>query len=106
MIDYKTIKNDLIDIRFYYSRKNIFESGSQSIGENMIAEKARQYNEIIRYAPARLYEFYVSLYLQNNTLESLAYKLGYAYGSVQRINSQLIKYLRKELNKKEEQQNG
>lgn len=101
MIDYKTVKNDLYDIRFFYSRKDVFENGSQSIGENAIADKVRKYNQIIRMAPARLYEFYVSLYLQNNTIESLAYKLGYAYGSVQRINSQLIKYLKKEINKEE-----
>ncbi len=105
MTDYKTVKNDLYDIRFFYSRKDVFENGSEAIGENAITEKVRRYNKLIRLAPARLYEFYVSLYLQNTTIEALAFKLGYAYGSVQRINSQLIKYLKKEINK-EENQNG
>lgn len=38
MVDYKTVKDDLNDIHFFYARKDIFEAGSQSIGENAIAE--------------------------------------------------------------------
>lgn len=101
MVDYKTVKNDLNDIRFFYARKEVFENGSQAIGENAITEKVKKYNEIMRYAPVRLYEFYVSLYLQNNTLESLAFKLGYAYGSIQHLNGHLIRFLKKEINKEE-----
>ena len=106
MVDYKTVKDDLNDIRFFYARKDIFENGSQTIGENDgIIDKVKKYNELVRKAPARLYEMYISMYLQNNTLESLAASVGLSYVSVQRTNGQLIKYLKKEINKGE-QQNG
>lgn len=102
MVDYKTVKDDLNDIRFFYARKDIFEAGSHSIGENDgIINKVNMYNELVRKAPARLYEMYISMYLQNNTLESLAEEVGLSYVSVQRTNGQLIKYLKKEINKEE-----
>lgn len=97
MIEYNTVKNDLNDIRFFYSRKDSFDTGSKTIGPSAVLDKISKYNDVVRKAPARIYEFYVSLYLNNNTLESLAFKLGYSYIQVQRMNKNLITYLQNNL---------
>ena len=57
--------------------------------------------ETIERQKERLYEMYVSLYIENYTLESLAYKEGYSYVHLQRQHSQLIKFFYNNLVKKE-----
>ena len=91
------IREDLKDIRYYYSRKEVFEKVSDSVGENKILEKLEIYNNAIRKAPPRLYDLYVSLYLENNTQESLANRLGYTIEYISRLNSQLVKFLYNEI---------
>ena len=95
------IREDLKDIRYYYSRKEIFEKVSDSVGENKILEKIEIYNAVVRKAPPRLYDLYVSLYLENNTQESLAARLGYTIEYISRLNSQLVKFLYNEISKGE-----
>lgn len=91
-----SIRNDLKEIRYYYSRKAVFDSASQSVGPNPIVEKAKMYNDKARLASPRLYDLYISLYLENNTLESLADKMGYTYETLSRLNSQLVRFLQKQ----------
>lgn len=91
------VREDLKEIRFYYSHKDIFEKASKHIGVHSCIEKINKYNDVIRFAPARLYELYVSLYLENNTLESLADKEGYSYVHIQRINGQLVQFFKEKL---------
>ena len=95
------IREDLKDIRYYYSRKDMFEKASQSIGKNTIYEKVEMYNNLICLAPPKLYDIYVSLYLNNNTQDSLADKLGYTIEHISRLNSQLVKFLHSSLEKEE-----
>ena len=97
MLNLSTIRDDLKEIRYYYSHRDIFEKASKQIGEHSCIEKISKYNNAIRYAPARLYELYVSLYLDNNTLESLADKEGYSYVHIQRIHGQLVKFFQEKL---------
>ena len=101
MLSANTIREDLKNIRYFYSRKDIFEKASTSIGENTILEKIERYNKAVRSAPPRLYDLYASLYLENNTQESLSQKLGYTIEHISRLNSQLIKHLQKTLIDKE-----
>ena len=97
------IRDDLKEIKYYYSHKDIFEKASKYIGAHSCIEKIHKYNDIIRNAPVRLYEIYVSLYLENFTLESLADKEGYSYVHIQRIHGQLVKFLEEKLNEKGDQ---
>ncbi len=92
------IRNDLKEIRYYYARKAVFDNASQSVGQNPIVEKVRMYNDKARLASPRLYDLYISLYLENNTLESLADKMGYTYETLSRLNSQLVKFLQNQFN--------
>ncbi len=105
MIFIDDIRNDLRDIRYYYSRKKMFEEASTCIGTNVILEKIDTYNSVVRNAPPRLYDLYVSLYLNNQTQESLSEHLGYAVEYVSRLNSQLVRFFLKEF-KKEENENA
>jgi hypothetical protein len=102
MLELSVIRDDLKEIRYYYSHKDIFEKASKSIGAHSCIKKINKYNDAIRFAPARLYELYVSLYLDNNTLESLADKEGYSYVHIQRIHGQLVKFFQDNLDDKEE----
>lgn len=86
------IREELKEIRYYYSRKDMFEQASQVVGASAVAGKIRKYNDAIRYAPPRLYEIYVSLYINNNTFESLADKLGFSYDYIQKLNRKLVKF--------------
>ena len=100
MKDIKDIKQDLKDIRYFYSRKSFFESESPlEIGQNEVIKKASKYNEIIKLAPPRLYDLYVSLYVQNCTQETISIKWGYTLEHICRLNAKLVKYLFENLNK-------
>ena len=90
MLTARQIRNDLKDIRYYFSRKTVLDDNFNKIGENQILEKLKLYNQAIRSASPRLYDIYVSLYLYNNTQESLSEKLGYTLEHVSRLNSQLV----------------
>lgn len=89
------IREDLKNIRYYFARKDMFDRVSISVGENSILEKINTYNRIVRNAPPRLYDIYVSLYLENNTQESLSDKLGYTIEYISKLNSQLVKFFQK-----------
>lgn len=104
MITNMEIRNDLKDIRYYFSRKEVFDKALDSVGKSVIIEKIDKYNEAIKTAPPRLYDLYVSLYLNNNTQESLADKLGYTLEHISRLNSGLVKFLQKTFKSNEENQ--
>ena len=87
-----TIKEDLKGIRYYYARKKLFEKASSTIGENLILRKIETYNKVIRTATPRLYDLYVSLYLENNTQESLSESLGYSTEYISELNRKLVKF--------------
>lgn len=99
------IRKDLKDIRYYYSRQEQFDGVKESVGENDILAKIAIYNSIVCKASPRLYDLYVSLYLQNNTQLSLSDKMGYSIEYISRLNCKLIKFIKNNISKKEECEN-
>ena len=98
-MDLSVIREDLKDIRYYYSRKELFDKASAyRVGKSTIEDKVNKYNDAICSAPPRLYDLYISLYLQNHTQESLSEKLGYTFEYVSRLNTQLVRFFQKKLN--------
>lgn len=95
------IREDLKNIRYYYGRKKLFDEASANVGSNAVMEKIDTYNTAVRNAPPKLYDLYVSLYLNNQTQESLSDHLGYAVEYVSRLNSQLVRFFLKEFQKEE-----
>lgn len=98
MVTLKQIRDDLKEIRHYYSRKEIFDMGFRVVGTSGIVEKAERYNNAVKYAPTRLYDLYISLYLQNRTQNAFAEELGYSPEYVYQLNNKLCLYLMKHFN--------
>lgn len=98
MITLQQIREDLKEIRYYMSRKVVFDKSATYIGQNVVEKRMELYNGIICNAAPRLYDLYVSLYLENNTQESLSEKLGYSVVHICRLNGQLLKFLQTNLN--------
>lgn len=86
------IREELKEIRYYVSRKEIFEKAECCVGHNAVEQRLEIYNKYICEAPARLYDLYVSLYLDNNTQESLSEKMGYSIEHICRLNTRLVKF--------------
>ena len=60
------VRDDLKEIRYYCSKQRDFENAAKTIGSSTVVEKVKAYNEAIQTAPIRLYDLYVSLYVNNN----------------------------------------
>ncbi|NCA93259.1 hypothetical protein EOM82_08505 [bacterium] len=93
------IRKDLKDIRYYYSRKSIFEEACKIVGDSDVLSKATKYNDAIKLAPPRLYDLYVCLYIKNYTQEGLSIELNYTTEYIQMQNKKLLLFLQKELTK-------
>lgn len=89
----KQVREDLKEIRYYYSRKKQFDTSFQKIVSNSVLDKVYKYNELIKDAPARLYDIYVCLYTQNYTQEAAGYELGYTPEYIHILNKKLILFL-------------
>lgn len=98
----KEIRNDLKDIRYYYSRKDKIDRASENIGANGIYAKVEKYNKAICKAPLRMYDLYIGLYQENNTIETLAGNICYSFEYVAKLNQKLIKFFEKVFNEEEE----
>ena len=101
MLSEEEVRNDLNDIKYYYSRKDLFDEVSDSIGSIKMLEKIELYNKAICNANPRLYDVYVSLYLKNERQDLLADKLGYTLEYVSRLNTKLIRFFQENINYEE-----
>ena len=97
MKSFSSIREDLKDIRYYYMRKEDFDKAFSTTGENIILKKVRQYHEVMKQASPKLYDLYISLYINCHTQESLSDKLGFTPEYIQMLNKQLLKYLQSQL---------
>jgi len=91
------IRTDLKEIQYYYTRKELFDKSLDTVGTNSVIEKVRKYNEIIKSAPPRLYDVYVSLYVNGLTQESMAHDRGYSSKVIYLLNKKLLEFLQKNL---------
>lgn len=91
------IRSDLKDIQYYYSRKNFFDKASNEIGNSSVMELINKYNAAVCAAPPKLYDVYVSLYVNNNTQETLSMALNYSTDYVHKLNDKLVKFLQEKL---------
>jgi len=93
MVTIKQVRDDLRDIRYYYSKKDIFDSASVKIVQNEVVEKVKRYNEAISKAPPRLYDLYIALYTQNNTQAALSYEWDFSPDYIKELNLALCQFL-------------
>lgn len=92
MLSIQQIRADLKEIRYYYSKQKEFD-GFSALLKNTIFQKVQVYNAAISKAPIRLFELYVVLYMQNNSLAALAYDWDLSNDYVKDLNRQLCQYL-------------
>lgn len=98
MIAPECVRNDLRDIRYYYSRKKQLDDAACSLGALPIMRKVEKYNCVIREAPLKLYDLYVSLYLKGQTQEAVSIELGYTPQYIRKLIVELISYFSKNVN--------
>ena len=87
------IRQDLRDIRYYYSKKEQFDRASNIILPKALLEKIERYQKAMLNAPARLLDLYISLYVQNRSQAALAYEWNYSNDYIKQQNKQLCDYL-------------
>ena len=86
------IRAELQDVRYYYSRKAMFDRAKACVAKNAAVALAEKYGNAVRNAPPRLYDIYVTLYVENNTQASAAEKWGYSEGYIRNLNKQLYAF--------------
>ncbi len=99
MIELNRIREDLREIRYYFSRKDLLDKAIQWSGKNELMDKIETYNKAMQSAPPRLLDVYYSLYVKNHTQESLSNELGFSTEYIYLLNRQLLKFLQKQLSK-------
>ena len=87
------LRKDLLDIRYYYSRKAMFDRAADCVAKNAAIALAERYNGVIWNAPPRLYDVYASLYVRGFTQEALAAELNFSVEYIQMLNVRLVKFL-------------
>lgn len=97
MLTINQVREDLKEIRYYYSMQELFDSAANTVKPVAILNKVERYNAAIKAAPARLYILYISLYVKNNTQAALADDWGYTREYIKEINQKLVEYLQKTL---------
>ena len=98
-----TIRDDLKDIKYYYMRKDDFEKNFSTTGGHDITEKIEKYHQAMKHSSLRLYDLYMSLYIECHTQESLSDKLGFTPEYIQMLNKKLLKFLFNSFKEKKEQ---
>ena len=96
MLSIQEIREDLREIRYYYSKQKMFDSATKVIASALL-DKVERYNQAMKNASARLYDLYYSLYVQNNTQAALAYDWDLSVDYLKLLNRQLCEFLQKAL---------
>ncbi len=99
MVSLDSIREDLKDVRYYYMRKKVFEGNVKSVGVNVIREKVDRYNSVMIFAPPKLYDLYIGLYVNGSTQDGYATEIGYTPKYIQKRNKELLRFLQENLKK-------
>lgn len=95
MLTINQVREDLKEIRYYYSLQKAFDAASDTLKPVALLDKVSKYNEAIKSAPAIFFIIYIELYVKNATQIALATVLGYTREYINEVNGKLIKYLQK-----------
>ena len=97
MLTINQVREDLREIRYYYSMQDVFDSAANTVKPIALLNKVERYNAVMKTAPARLYILYIELYVKNTKQRDLANAWGYAREYVTWLNMKLVEYLQKTL---------
>ena len=91
------IRKDLKEIQYYYMRKEVFDNAYSTTGANKVLITVNNYHKIVQQAPPRLYDLYVSIYINAHTQSSFADKLGVTTEYIQMLHKRLLLYFQNNL---------
>lgn len=101
MCNEKVIRDDLSEIKYYYSRQKELDGYmSEGLPSNVL-NIVQRYANLIQKAPIRLYHVYVGLYVKGWTQENVALEMNYTLNYVQSLSGQLLQFFRETINKEE-----
>lgn len=91
------VKNELREVMYYFSRKANMDALSINAGVSRAKALAEKYVNAIRQAPAKLYDLFGCLYIQNKTQETVAAEMCYSEEHIRRLIRELITYFAKKI---------
>jgi len=91
------IKEDLNEIKYYYSMKEVFDQGAKYCIPSTLENKVKLYSNAISQAPAQLYAFYISHYVNNQKRIVIANSWNTTTQNLQFINRRLCEYFQQVL---------
>lgn len=90
MMTIQAVRKDLNEIRYYFARKKRLDDVSELVGNNKVVDMVERYNVAMQNAPIRLYDLYTSLFVENNTQESLSNKWCYSREHITRLTKNAV----------------
>ena len=96
------IRKDLKSVRYYYGRRAVFDKALREVGNKSIMDLVKKYNDAVNTAPPKIYDIYISLYINNRTQEELSEELDYSPDYIRKLNKELLKFLQNQFNEKED----
>ena len=97
MKHFAKVREDLSEIRYYYSLKDIFDKGEEVVSPSILKSKVEKYNNAIANAPAPLYAYYIAYFVNNEKQVVIANNWGVAIQYVKSLNYKLCEYFHKVL---------
>ena len=98
MLTEDQVRDNLEQIRTYYSMKDVFDKAPTEIRAECFYDMLERYHSVMRNAPAKLYVLYVGLYVNNTTQVVIAEDWNYTKEHIKDMNKKLVEYLVTKLN--------
>ena len=93
------IRNELKDVRYYYSKREDFDYASKTFAQSSVIQKAELYTNIIKNAPPKLYDLYVAYIVNNNSQEVVADDWGFCVEYIKKLCRKMYDFILAEINK-------
>ena len=97
MKSFSEIKEELYEIRSYYSMKDLFDAGAEIVSPSIIERNVEIYSNAVSKAPAQLYAFYIAYYVKNDKQVVIASDWGVTTQYVKILNRKLCEYFQQVL---------
>lgn len=98
MLTLNQIREDLMDIRYYFICKKLIDEVSNTIRNDNLVRKVNVYNEVMKKSSSKDYVLYTCLYIKGLTQEATAEVLGFSCDYIQRMHKKLLLFLQKNIN--------
>ena len=95
------VREELADIRHYYSNAKNFERVETILGKPSALKMVERYNRHIKEAPIKLFDLYACLYIDNNSQETVSIDWGCSVGYIKVLNRKLYEFFVEKFNKED-----